>query len=65
MKGLSNRELCKRVEAAGGVYLRTKGDHRIYRLSSGVLFIVPMSGRQREVSIGVLRTAKRHGIDVF
>ena len=53
------RELLKIIESGGGILLRKRGDHFIYRLPSGKVLSVPVGGRQTEVSDGILSKAKR------
>ena len=47
------------VLPAGGVLVRCKGDHHIFRLPNGRVIDVPMGGSQTEVSTGLMRELKR------
>ena len=60
------RELIRDVEQAGAVFLRARGDDRLYRMPDGSIIGIPVGGRQSEVSTGCLgevrRAMKRAGI---
>jgi predicted RNA binding protein YcfA (HicA-like mRNA interferase family) len=53
------RELFKIIESGGGVLLRKRGDHYVYRFPSGKVLGVPGGGSQTEVSDGILAKVKR------
>lgn len=47
------------VIPAGGVLVRRRGDHHIFRLPNGRVIDVPMGGSQSEVSTGLLMEFRR------
>lgn len=47
------------VLPAGGVLVRCKGDHHIFRLPNGRVIDVPMGGSQNEVSTGIMNKLKQ------
>jgi predicted RNA binding protein YcfA (HicA-like mRNA interferase family) len=47
------------VIPAGGVLVRRRGDHHIYRLPNGRVIDVPMGGTQSEVSTGIMNKFKQ------
>jgi len=50
---MKTRHAIRLIERIGGVLLRQKGSHRIYRLPGGGTFCIPFSGSHRELSTGL------------
>lgn len=47
------------VLPAGGVLVRRRGDHHVFRLPNGRVISVPLGGSQTEVSNGLVGELKR------
>ena len=53
------KELIHEIEDAGAVFLRSRGDDRIYRMPDGSIVGIPQGGRQNEVSTGCLGQVRK------
>ena len=59
VEAVKSREFMKIIEGAGGQFLKTKGDHHVFRLPNGRFIDVPHGGRQTEVAMRLVARFRR------
>lgn len=56
---MKTSELLREIAAAGGVVIRQRGSHRIFRLPDGTRLTIPVSGAHVDASTGTIQRARK------